>query len=184
MEIAFLLLTILLSAACAGLVTHRLNICKERLTFRAAKAEELYCVADRLENGLTSFFASSYSLISGYADSDLESAQATEIGQHLSRLRMLVGFYFPALRTSLARVIAAASTSYATLENYRAAEKQEKEQAGQTLDTSVAELRDALDAMKSNILTAGEREITPARRKLFKQHRVQGSASRVMSIAA
>ena len=63
MEFALLLLTILLSATCAGLVTHRLNISKERLSFRVRKAEDVYCTAEQLEDVLNNFFADSYSLV-------------------------------------------------------------------------------------------------------------------------
>lgn len=185
MEIALLLLTILLNAGCAGLVTHRLNISKERLSFKAAKAEEIYCVTDQLECALTHVFASSYSLIDGHNhhESEVPSETTEAIGHDFSRLKMLIGFYFPALRSSLAHVTSATSSSYAMLHAYQKAAKQEKEQAAQILDTSVVDLKDAFDAMKANILDVGEQEQAAAKLLFFRRRAERSATGRIISLS-
>ncbi len=186
MEFALLLLTILLSATCAGLVTHRLNVCKERISFRAMKAEEIYCVAEKLEGILSDYFANNYSLIDEYLQGEIEvSAEVAEaVGQHFSRLKMLTGFYFPTLRSSLSRVTSAASSSYAALHAYHKASRDGKEQLAQILDTSVVDLKDAFEAMKTNILIVGEREQVGSKLALFKRQPKAVGASRVLTVAA
>lgn len=185
MEFALLLLTILLSATCAGLVTHRLNISKERLSFRVRKAEDVYCTAEQLEEILNNFFADSYSLINYCLarENDVGPEVTEAVARHFSRLKMLIGFYFPSLRPGLSRVTSAASSAYATLQAYKKAPSEEKESLAQILDVAVVEMKEAFEAMKENILAVGETEHNGLRLAFLKRSQKTLPSSRVMPVA-
>ncbi len=185
MEFALLLLTILLSATCAGLVTHRLNISKERLSFRVRKAEDVYCTAEQLEDVLNNFFADSYSLVNHCLprENEADAKIGEAVGQHFSRLKMLIGFYFPGLRPSLSRVTSAAASAYGALQAYNKAPREEKEPLAEILDVSVVEMKEAFEAMKENILTVGAKEHVGRRLVFLNRSQKAMRSSRVMPVA-
>ncbi len=163
MEVAVLLLTIILSAVSAGLATYRLNVCKERLSFRAKKAEEAYCAAEMLESKLTSFFEGRYSLL-GISSQTPISEEMESVGECFAKLKMLIGFYFPALGSSFFQATSATATAYRSLKAFETAiDGKERQQQAQLLDATVVDLKDALDALKNNILAVGckDQEMRP-----------------------
>lgn len=182
MDMAVLVLTILLSTISAGVATYCLNVCKERLSFRARKAEEAYCAAELLESQFTRFFESRYSLVEtgphpAYAE-DMEN-----IGDVFVRLKMLVGFYFPALSSSFSCAASAAATSYRSLKAFDAAvDSEERQRQVSVLDTAVAELKDALNALKNAILAAGCEE--QAVRVPFRRPAKSATGQRILTVSA
>ena len=178
MEMAILVLTVLLSAAAAGFTTYFLNVSKERRSFHGSKAEELYRATEALDAELSTYFARSYSLhatgSSGSSPVELERAAAG-----LMTVKMLVGFYFPMLSGALTRVIAASTTAHRGLVAYQQMSGVAGKQALEALDTSVCELKDALETLKTGILTEGR-----ARTRVGQRRRRSEARSRVLEIPA
>jgi len=184
MEMAVLILTIVLSAISAGLATYCLNVCKERLSFRAKKAEEAYCAAELLEARLTRFFESRYSLVeSGLHPAFSEDSES--VGDVFVRLKMLVGFYFPALASSFSCAASAAATSYRSLKAFDAAvDGAERQRQVNQLDATVVDMKDALNALKNAILAAGCEEQTVGSFRLFRRPAKSGNGQRVLAVPA
>ncbi|HYA72156.1 MAG TPA: hypothetical protein VEF36_03260, partial [Roseiarcus sp.] len=63
MELAFLLITIIVSSVMAGLVTYKINESRESQCFIGKKAEELYCSVESIDRELSRFFGDRYSII-------------------------------------------------------------------------------------------------------------------------
>jgi hypothetical protein len=184
MEMAVLLLTIVLSAISAGLATYCLNVCKERLSFRAKKAEEAYCAAELLEARLTRFFESRYELVeTGLHPTFSEDTES--VGDVFVRLKMLVGFYFPALSLSFSRAASAAATSYRSLKAFDAAiDGGERQSQVSQLDAAVVEMKDALNALKNAILAAGCEEQAVGSFTLFRRSAKSVNGQRILTVSA
>jgi hypothetical protein len=151
---AILILTVLTSAIAAGVVTYCLNISKERLLFIGRKSEELYCVVEALDFELSRFYGLRYSLVGGARrPGDIENLHRANAD--FATTRMLIGLYFPALWPHLARASAAAATAQSSLEALEDAPQSGRAPEIEGLDASVCELKDALDGLKTAILTAG-----------------------------
>jgi hypothetical protein len=184
MELAVLLLTVVLSAISAGVATYRLNVCKERLSFRAKKAEEAYCAAELLESKLTRFFESRYSLVDT-GQGQVFAEDMDSIGDVFVRLKMLIGFYFPTLSASFSRAASAAGTSYQSLKAFdNAATREERQRQANLLDTTVVDLKDALEFLKGDILAAGCNEQAGGSFRLFRRPGKSMNARRVLAVPA
>ncbi|MGD0642027.1 MAG: hypothetical protein ABSC22_14870 [Roseiarcus sp.] len=156
MELALMLVTIIISAVMAGLVTYKMNESKETQFFVGKKAEELYCSVEEIDRELSRFFGDRYSLVGAYrrgaaaSNDDLQRA-----GIKLVAAKMLVGFYFPSLSPALARTIAAVTTAHASLGFWETAGESAGDDLLVRLDKDIAALKDALDAFKTAIIENG-----------------------------
>jgi hypothetical protein len=151
---AIMILTVLSSAIAAGAATYYLNISKERLLFVGQKSEELYRTIEALDFELSCFYGKCYSLV-GEARRAAGTEHLHGAKAYFAATRMLVGLYFPALMTALTRASAAAATAERCLETLEDAPESGRRHLLEALDTSVCELKDALDALKAAILTTG-----------------------------
>jgi hypothetical protein len=145
-----LALTILLSAASAGLSTFYLNASKETLTFWRQKAEQLFVETEKLERVLSNYFEHSYSLMQSQVslpdDGALEKA-----GDHLAVMKMLIGLYLPSLTAMLTRIIAATATAHRALRAAQKANAADREALIESVDAAVCELKEALDCLKDGL---------------------------------
>jgi len=184
MEAWVLSITVVLSTASAALATYRLNIGKERLSFRARKAEEVYCTTEMLDARLSTFFERRYSLLAnGGLDQSVQ--ERSIIGADIAKLKMLVGFYFVGLSGSLSRTISAAGTSFRCLDAFeRAADPAQRDYLMQELDATVVDLKDALEALKQKILEHGSNEDPTRPFKMFRKARKAVPARRIMEVPA
>ncbi len=156
MEPAFMLVTIIVSAAMAGLATYAINESREARGFAGTKAEELYCCAESIDRELSRFFGERYSLIDSdrrKADCGNDALQAA--GMKLVNAKMLVGFYFPSLSPALARTIAAVTTAHASLRLWEKAGASGGDDLLVGLDKDIVVLKDALEAFKAAIIENG-----------------------------
>jgi len=145
---------VLASAIAAALATYYLNISKERLWFLGQKSEELYCTVEALDCELSYFYAK-YSLV-GETQQAVSREGLHRASAYFATSRMLVGLYFPALSHDLTRARAAAATAQRSLETLQGgASESGRIVLAETLDDSVCDLKDALDALKAAILTKG-----------------------------
>jgi hypothetical protein len=157
-----LFLTILFSAAAAGLSTYFLNASKEAKSFWGRKAEELYLEVDMLDRKLVNFFDQSYSLVAGSSQlSEAAEVALTNAGEHFAKIKMLTGFYFPAHSTALARAIAATATAHRALRGAQSARESESARLIESVDAAVCEVKDALDDLKAAILKDGCEKCAP-----------------------
>jgi len=107
-----------------------------------------------LDFELTCFYSRRYSLI-GDAQRPVGTAELQRANGHFATARMLVGLYFPALGPDLARASAAAATALRSLEILEEAPEADHMHLIESLDSSVCDLKDALDALKTAILGMG-----------------------------
>jgi hypothetical protein len=151
-----MLLTALLSAAGAGVSTFYLNASKDAMTFWGKKAEELYTEAELVDRTLSRYFEEGYSFVqkptqgSSFDEKALENA-----GGHFASIKMLVGFYYPALTSPLTRAISATATAHRMLRGACSAQQQDRDALLESLDSAVCEVKDALEALKDGILKEG-----------------------------
>ncbi len=156
MELAVMLVTIIVSAAMAGLVTYGINESREARGFIGKKAEELYCCAESIDRELSRFFGERYSLIdSARRQADRGNDALQTAGMKLVNAKMLVGFYFPSLSPALARAIAAVTTAHASLRLWEKAGASGGDDLLAGLDKDIVVLKDALDAFKAAIIENG-----------------------------
>ncbi len=185
MELAFMLITVVVSAVMAGLVTYKVNQSKESQCFVGKKAEELYCAAEAIDRELSRFFGDRYSLVGPGRPSATPGEDALQrAGMKLVNAKMLVGFYFPALSPALARTIAAVATAHAGLRLWESAGASGGGDLVVRLDKDIVGLKDALEAFKAAIIACGravnERAAFPALRRPAKPT-IEG---RVLRVAA
>lgn len=163
MELALMLITIIISAVMAGLVTYKINESRESQLFVGKKAEELYFSVEAIDRELSQFFGDRYSLVGSYrrgassSNDDLQRA-----GIKLVNAKMLVGFYFPALSPALALTIAAVTTAHASLGVWETAGESAGDDLLVGLDKDIVALKDALEAFKAAIIETGR---TASRRR-------------------
>jgi hypothetical protein len=156
------LLTILFSAAAAGISTYCLNCSKETKSFWGRKAEELYLEVDMLDRALVNFFDQSYSLVEASSKlTEADEAALAKAGVHFARIKMLTGFYFPAHSAALARAIAATATAHRALRGAQGAKEGDKAGLIESVDAAVCEVKDALDDLKTAILNHGRERCAP-----------------------
>ncbi|MGD0561915.1 MAG: hypothetical protein ABSA66_02395 [Roseiarcus sp.] len=186
MELAFLLITIIISSVMAGLVTYKVNESRESQCFIGKKAEELYCSAESIDRELSRFFGDRYSIIgpdqrgAGSGDDALQRA-----GLQLVNAKMLVGFYFSSLSPALARTIAAVTTAHASLRLWEKAGSSGGDNLLIGLDKDIVALKDALEAFKAAIIENG-RSATSHRALFvaFRRPEKPMIAGRVLRVAA
>jgi hypothetical protein len=151
MEAVALVLTIVLSTACAGGVTYSLHASRDRLFFFRVKAEELYRAIDALDCELSEYFARRYSLLDRRAQHPPNDVEALSNPLFVV-VKMMIGFYFPALAAALARMLAAAESATYALLRCDGAPDVQREDLVLVLDEAVSELRDALHALKQTLI--------------------------------
>jgi hypothetical protein len=185
MELAFMLITIIVSAVMAGLVTYKMNQSKESQCFIGKKAEDLYCSAESIDRELSRFFGDRYSIVeagrrgAGGGEDALQRA-----GLKLVNAKMLVGFYFPALSPALARTIAAVTTAHASLRRWEAAAAPAGDALLVGLDKDIVALKDALEAFKAAIIDNGRSASQQASFAPFRRPAKPMVEGRVLRIAA
>jgi len=156
MEPALMFVTIVVSAAMAGVVTYAINESREARGFIGTKAEELYCCAESIDRELSRFFGERYCLIAAdrrRADRGDDALQTA--GMKLVNAKMLVGFYFPSLSPALARAIAAVTTAHASLRLWEKSGASGGDDLLAGLDRDIVVLKDALEAFKAAIIANG-----------------------------
>ncbi|MGD1037711.1 MAG: hypothetical protein ABR878_11050 [Roseiarcus sp.] len=156
MELAFMLITIIVSSVMAGLVTYKVNESRESQCFIGKKAEELYCSAEAVDRELSRFFGDRYSIIGSDRRGAVSGDDALQrAGVKLVNAKMLVGFYFPSLSPALARTIAAVTTAHTSLGLWEKAASSGRDDLLIGLDRDIAALKDALEAFKGAIIDSG-----------------------------
>jgi hypothetical protein len=185
MELAFMLITVIVSAVMAGMVTYKINESRESQCFIGKKAEELYCSAESIDRELSRFFGDRYCLVRPGRPSATPCDDALQrAGMRLVNAKMLVGFYFPALSPALARTIAAVTTAHGSLRRWESADAAGGDDLVVGLDKDIAALKDALEAFKAAIIEQGraanDRPAFPAFRRPAKPM-IEG---RVLRVAA
>jgi hypothetical protein len=184
LELLALLLTIALSAAAAGASTYYLNRSKELAGFLGAKAEALYSELEILDRILGGYFAQTYSIIEGATRAPEAGGDTLErAGAHFATIKMLIGFYLPSLSSGLARAIAAAATAHRVLRAAEKAEPPERPGLLERLDSTVCEFKDALEALKADVLREG-RVIAGRNVKAPSRRRARASTGRVLKAPA
>lgn len=185
MELAFMLITIIVSSAMAGLVTYGINESKELRGFAGRKAEELYCCAESIDRELSRFFGERYSVVepdrrnANCGDDALQAA-----GVKLVSAKMLVGFYFPSLSPALARTIAAVTTAHASLRLWEKAGAAGGDDLLVGLDRDIVALKDALEAFKAAIIENGRAANDRVAFAAFRRPAKPTIAGRVLRVAA
>lgn len=180
-----MLITVIVSAVMAGLVTYKINVSRESQCFIGRKAEELYCSAESIDRELSRFFGERYSLVqsdrraAACGDDDLQRA-----GLKLVNAKMLVGFYFPALSPALARTIAAVTTAHVSLRLWEEALSPGRDALLAGLDKDIVALKDALEAFKAAIIDNGRSASQRAAFALFRRPVKPMIAGRVLRVAA
>ena len=147
------LLTVLLSAAAAGVSTYYLNRSKETLSFFGQKREELYSQVESLDYELSKFFERNYCL-TGDAPQEIDHQGVRHASKHIANVKMIVNFYFPLFSHALARVMAATETAHRALSAAQQS-KTDRDPLFIAVDATVCELKDALEDMKAAILKDG-----------------------------
>ena len=182
METVYIVLTIAFSAIAAGCSTHYLNVSKERLWFKRRKAEELYCAVQSLDRELSSFFGTRYSLMGANTrNSEPEKEALRRAGEYLITAKMLIGFYFPTISSSLARTIAAVASAHQSLKSLEAAHNEDRQQLLGVLDNAVAALKDSLEGLEAAIIDIDRP--TAKRAPLLGRPTKQINAGRVLRVA-
>jgi len=164
MEFAFVLVTAGLSAVMAGLVTYRVNESKEARSFRGRKAEELYGAVEAIDRELSRFFDSRCAIADSSRRVGASSDDRLDIaGAKLVDAKMLVGFYFPALSSALARCIAAVATAHASLRLWECAGGADRDDLLEGFDRDVVAVKDSLESFKAAIIDSGRLASQPTR---------------------
>jgi hypothetical protein len=185
MELASMFITVLVSSIMAGLVTYKVNDSKETKCFLAKKAEELYCYAEAVDRELSRFFGERYSIVgpeprnAEFGEDALRTA-----GAKLVSAKMLVGFYFPALSSALARTIAAATTAHASLKVWENAEGSERDPLLIGLDRDIVALKDSLESFKTGIIESGRTANNRAVFVAFRRPATPMAEGRILRVAA
>ncbi len=185
MELAFMFITVIVSAVMAGLVTYKINESRESQCFIGKKAEELYCSAESIDRELSRFFGDRYSLL-GFdrraamsGDDALQSA-----GMKLVNAKMLVGFYFPSLSPALARTIAAVTTAHTSLGLWENSGLSGRDDLLVGLDKDIVALKDALEGFKAAIIENGRTASQRAPFAPFRRPAKPKIEGRVLRVAA
>jgi hypothetical protein len=159
---------VLISAAAAGLTTLRIVEARELRARAAAQAEELYALVESFDQSFSAYFTRCRSIIAeGRAFAPLEEAGWREMRRDSARARTLVGLYFPALWPQVRRTDALLSQAVATLRRYE--DHGHNDGLVRSLDRSLEELKDAMEALKGAVVVAhrvgDSRRPVPPRRK-------------------
>jgi hypothetical protein len=183
MEPVLLVLAVLLCAAGAGVSTYYLNASRETFWFWGRKAEDLYMQVESLDCELSTFFETNYSFVEGTPQvHDQEGLR--KAAEHMATTKMLVGFYFPRLMPTLARVIVAAGTAHRALKNAQKSQT-DKERLLVSVDTAVCELKDALEELKTVVLKEGRQANAKKAFALFRRPaKATAGVGRVLQVPA
>jgi hypothetical protein len=185
MILASLFMTIILSAVAAAMITFRINESRESKHFIGKKAEELYCSAEAVDRELSRYFGDRYSILGfNQRGAGLETDALQRAGAKLVEAKMLVGFYFPALSSTLARTIAAATTAHASLRAWERSDEVVSDELLVRLDKDIVDLKDALESFKGAIIDDGRGLNRPTRRAIFKRQERLAMESRVLRVVA
>jgi hypothetical protein len=153
MSLSLSILQILACAATAATTTYLIVESRERRQFFSSKAEELYTLVESVDRDLTDYFAHSYSLVAGGHSYRPQTEFAwSKLMQDSAKLRMLVGFYFPSLWPDVKKCEAFVSSTADELQHFQ--DNRGDESALLTLDNLVAEMKEALDALKHAVIVA------------------------------
>lgn len=181
-----MLVTIVISAVMAGLVSYKVNESKDAKGFIGKKAEELYCDVEAVDRELSRFFGDRYALVESErraGDAGVEALQSA--GAMLVNVKMLVGFYFPSLSPTLARTIAAVTTAHGALKQWERSGPAARDALLIALDRDVAALKDALESFKAAIIESGRAAGRPAPLVSFRrQARSSAIEGRILRVAA
>jgi hypothetical protein len=184
MEFAFMLVTAGLSAVMAGLVTYKINESKEARSFRSRKAEELYCAVDALDRELSRFFDPRSAIADSSRRVSISGGDALEIAEaRLVDAKMLVGFYFPALTSALARCVAAVATAYASLRLWESAGGAHRDDLLEGFDRDVVAVKDSLESFKAAIIDSGRDVNQPTPLIAWRRPTPVGAPSRALRVA-
>ncbi len=185
MEFAFMLVTAALSAVMAGLVTYKVNESKEARSFRGAKAEELYRAVEAFDRELSRFFDPRCAIADSSRRAGVSGDDALQIaGAKLVDAKMLVGFYFPALSSSLARCVAAVATAHASLRLWESAGAANRDDLLEGFDRDVVAVKDSLESFKAAIIDSGRVASQPTGLIALWRPAVAGAPSRALRVAA
>ena len=161
-------LAVLVFAAVAGLTALAAFERREARNHAASRAEERYGLVEGFDQNLAAYFALCSSTVAqGRACAPLEEAGWLEMMRESARARTLVSFYFPALWPQVTRADSAISEAAATLRRYEADFRDEA--AARSVERSLANLKDVMEALKSAVVAAhrnGRRPVLPRSRSL------------------
>jgi hypothetical protein len=185
MEFAFMLVTAGLSAVMAGLVTYKVNESKEARSFRGKKAEELYRAVEAFDRELSRFFDPRCAIADSSRRAGVSSDDALQIaGARLVDAKMLVGFYFPALSSALARCVAAVATAHASLRLWESADAANRDDLLEGFDRDVVAVKDSLESFKAAIIDSGRVASQPTRLIAWRRRVAISAPGRALRVAA
>jgi hypothetical protein len=180
-----MLITAGLGAVMAGVVTYKVNESKEARTFRSKKAEELYCAVEALDRELSRYFDPRSAIDDSNRRVANSSGDALRIAEaRLVDAKMLVGFYFPALTSALARSIAAVATTDTSLRLWERAGGADRDDLLEGFDRDVVTLKDSLESFKAAIVDSGRAVNQPIRLTAWLRPTPVGAPSRALRVAA
>jgi len=180
-----MLITIIISAVMAGLVSYKVNESKDAKGYIGKKAEELYCDAEAIDRELSRFFDERYGLVDTARRSvGPNDATLQKVGAILVNAKMLVGFYFPSLSPALARAIAALATAHGALKAWEKSNPQSRDDLVIALDRDVVALKDALESFKAAIIETGRAAGQPTPLVRLRRSVKPAIEGRVLRVAA
>ena len=144
----------LLVIAGSALAAYAINVSSERLWLRSKKSEELYYKAEETYLELSNYFRAHYDMSRNVVNQN-NARDVAAINRHLVDLKILVGIYFPALGPQLNGCVSAMATAFDMLRLAEAAPAPHLDQAFQSLDYAVSNVRDMFDRFKIAILADG-----------------------------
>ncbi len=97
---------------------------------------------------------------------------------------MLVGFYFPALSSALARCVAAVATAHASLRLCESATAADRDDLLEGFDSDVVAVKDSLESFKAAIIDSGRVASQPTGLIALWRPAVAGAPSRALRVAA
>ena len=163
-----MVLAVLVGATAAGLMALAAFERREARVRAASRAEELYALVEGFDQTLAAHFAMcSATVAQGRACAPLEEAGWLEMMRESVRARTLVSFYFPALWPQMTCADSAISQAAATLRRYEADFRDEA--AARSVERSLAELKDVMEALKGAIVATHRnvrRPLLPRRRAI------------------
>jgi hypothetical protein len=144
---------VLIAAAGAGLTALRAIERRWSRVRADAQAEELYSLVESFDQSLSAYLARCRDFIArGRESAPLEEAGWLDMRRDSARARTLVSLYFPNLWPQVKRTDALLSQAVAALRRY-AGDPRDLGSA-RAFDRSIEELKDAMDALKSAVVTA------------------------------
>ena len=177
MSLSIAMLEIVACAATAATTTYLIVESRERRQFLYSKAEELYTLVEAADAEMTEYFAEAYP---AFADNKpappRAEASLARARQCATKIRMLVGFYFPAVRAPLKATDNAAAAALTASRACGIGDADEN--ALLRLDHDVIEMKDSYEALKYAVVSAHR----DGRGRLFSLRRPMSTAPETRSL--